>query len=453
MSPPLPRLPRHRRPAGGAAAAAALLGVAWPSFADSSATYSFSAAGQDATDLQDAFEVLPGDNQTGWLGADSDVSVVIGGGPGGGPRRVLWLFADTFLARHDAKTRARIWDGMHMPSSTVALAACAADKCSGRPTFFWREDAKGAPAPFFELPEAQRENGELLWVVAGIASRDGSSVLLLAQRVQRPLTVLGSTAIVIHNVDQVDDPRQWQYTMSELGDEEMTWFSGVTFAEETGDQVLLFGHEHTGGPHSFGSRGRKDPEHWSRTLLARASLSDLLRHDWSAAKYWAEPGRWAPVSRVHGRRRAQRLDVPTWETTCTWSSELGLWYVFNVEGHVVAMWTAQQVVGPWSRNEVYRLPPAFRKTTSDNGAWLCYAAKAHPEMQRKAWEDRAFHGPAEEAGLAELVFSWVCNAWGGDAERALLFQPGGLDLSVRGYWPRFVRVAAAVHRPLTIHVG
>ena len=34
-----------------------------------------------ATDLQQQFEVLPTNNHThGWLGADSDISVVIGGG-------------------------------------------------------------------------------------------------------------------------------------------------------------------------------------------------------------------------------------------------------------------------------------------------------------------------------------------------------------------------------------
>ena len=55
------------------------------------------AIGQPDARLQASFEAFPLPGFSGWLGADSDVSVVVRGSTTG-QRRVLWLFADTVVA-------------------------------------------------------------------------------------------------------------------------------------------------------------------------------------------------------------------------------------------------------------------------------------------------------------------------------------------------------------------
>jgi hypothetical protein len=96
-----------------------------------------------APDLQAQFEVLPEDGAKGWLGADSDVSLVIGGGKTG--RRELWIFADTYVTTYQKSTGQRLWKGMEMPHSTVALVDCrpagemavGERECPSKPVFSW----------------------------------------------------------------------------------------------------------------------------------------------------------------------------------------------------------------------------------------------------------------------------------------------------------------------------
>ena len=59
--------------------------------------------------LQAQFEVLPAPGAAGWLGADSDLSALIGG------NRALWVFADTFIGKYDAATGSRVEQGWAMP--------------------------------------------------------------------------------------------------------------------------------------------------------------------------------------------------------------------------------------------------------------------------------------------------------------------------------------------------
>ena len=125
-----------------------------------------------APDLQAQFEVIPDDGTRGWLGADSDVSIVIGGGQTG--RRALWIFADTYITTYRKSTNQREWDGMEMPHSTVALVDCTATgnnasagqrQCPNRPTFHWKTSASGKAESFWVLPPDQTDAGlqPLLW--------------------------------------------------------------------------------------------------------------------------------------------------------------------------------------------------------------------------------------------------------------------------------------------------
>jgi hypothetical protein len=394
------------------------------------------ATAEPAPDLQAAFESLPAPGVAGWTGADSDVSVVVKGGPTG--RRTLWIFADTFVAGYNGTSHSRLlpW---HMPHNTVALAPCSATACAGTPTFFWRRDPSGAPASaFFSITGGKAS--EILWPVAALASRDGSAVLLLAQRDQAgSLNVSGTTAISLH-VGDGEDPSAWDYSTSNVGTQQLTWFSSIFFAQPTGDDdtVYLFGHDGRTGEGALRQPRDKTGLH-APTVLARSRLGALLEHDWSGLEYWSDGGGWAPTPAA-----LLPLGVPSWETTVHWSAALSRWYTFELNWGALDMWTASQVTGPWAKTPaIFRVPAPFNGTAvpGTGTAWLCYAAKAHPETLGDDANSRA--------GKASLALSYVCNTWGGGPGvlNEEIYQTGGMAMApvdIRGYWPKFLKVKASL---------
>lgn len=393
-----------------------------------------------APDLQAQFEVLPNDGARGWLGADSDVSIVIGGGKTG--RRALWIFADTFITTYQKNNNSRKWDGMEMPHSTVALVDCTAAgdtavgqrDCPHKPAFHWKTGASGRAESFWVLSPDQTDAGlkPLLWPVAGLASRDGKTAILLAQRILGGLNVQGTTAIVVDVT--AEDPTTWPYVTTPVPSRNGTFncFSTITWVkpeDPTDTAVYLFCHDST----------LPQTEHVS-TVLARGDFAQLAQHDWSALEYWTAEG-W---TRHYEPAALKPLKLPSWETTCRWSSELKLFYTFNLNpsigaGKEISMWTASEVTGEWRSTVVYQLPPPF-SPGGPGESWLCYAAKEHPELASQV---------PQNADTVELVFSYICNTLGNvTVEQNQLFQPGGMSIEstatapsgIRGYWFRFFRV-------------
>lgn len=374
---------------------------------------------EPASDLQANLEVLPRKDEVGWLGGDSDVSLVIGGGSTG--RRALWIFADSFIGKRDVEIQAREKKGVSMPHSTIALAECGKCDCQGKPRFVWKKN-NSKVVSFFH-PSAEKQNkGEVLWPVAGIASRDGNTVVLLAQRVRGFLNVIGTSIIVVHDVAKVQNPIDWIYTVYDVGNQNLTWFSSIFYASSD-DEVYLFGH-------SADAMGNPATQ-YSPTFLAKTTLSDLIEQKWERTHYWVWPSVWSAEP-----RGLQAIGVPAWETTCAWSSSLGLWYSFNIEpfGNAIFMYTAKDITGYWEKSKIYDLPHPF---TEDE--WLNYAAKAHPELEKKTCES----GRPRSTKELELVLTWIPNYFV-ESEQAVLdsplFAPGGMEWNQRGYWPRFVRV-------------
>jgi hypothetical protein len=273
-----------------------------------------------------------------------------------------------------------------------------------------------------------------LWPVAALAARDGKSVVVIAQKVNFANFVAsgslaeGTVAIVFPNVVQHEDPREWQYTVHELGTSAWNWFSGISFADpdpgSENDLVYLWGH--------FGVIDRSD------TYLARGRFSDMIVGNFSGLEYWSRlpessyiPG-WES-SLAH--ENMLPIGLPSWEATFTWSETLGLWYNFYLNcadpktGRAIFMYTAREVTGPWQAVKVYDLPDHLAELTS---SFICYAAKAHPEMQSS---------PASFNGTVELVLSYICNQVGGNDK---LFGPQTMDLPQREYWPEFLGLSVPV---------
>lgn len=376
-----------------------------------------SATSSAANDLQEWFEVLPSHDQVGWLGGDSDVSVVIEGGPTG--KRALWIFADTFVSKYGSLTQSRILEGNVMPNSTVAIVNLEVNGKAETPRFYWRSGSSGEPVSFFELPQEQTDDGQLIWPVSGTSSQCGRSVVLLAQRIKGFLNVIGTTVIVIPDAT-VEDPRDWVYNTYGIGSATLVWFSSIFFPVAGKDEVYIFGHA---GTQEF------PPSQNSETILARSTFGRLLDGDWESTEYWVQSGRWSQEAAVF-----KPIGLPSWETTCNWSTELGLWYSFYIEpfGSQVFVCTAESVTGQWATTKVFNIPEPFTK-----GPWINYAAKSHPELRRA--------NQGGNANEAELIFTFVSNVLEdteAQSSGSTLFGLGQMQPYRRGYWPRFVRVIA-----------
>jgi len=398
--------------------------------------------------------VLPTEGQQGWLGGDADVSVVIGG-PNG--RRALWIFADTYISFYHASTQTREAKGLQIPHNTVGLVDLTGNT---QVQYYWKTNTvytvPNSPVSFFYPdPEVHKpdpklcadssgtaepdcvpdhEQKEYLWPVAGIASRDGRSVALLATRtcaLPKPkctfMQVLGTALIVLPDVASEQDPRKWKYTVSNIGSEDLSWFSSIFFANPEGDSdsVYIFGHQGANG---------KAPAPTSNTVLARASLADLLEHKWERTEYWVAPGKWSPST-----DSLQALGVPSWETTCTWSKALGMWYSFHIVsyGSEIFLWTAAEITGTWSKMSIYNIPAPFNTWSNTNNTFYSnYAAKSHPELANASLGE----------GATELILSYITN-WAPPQTQAQgipasMFSTGKMEWSQRAYWPRFIRVEA-----------
>jgi len=380
-----------------------------------------------AADLQAQFDVVPKSGVRGWLGADADASVVVGGGRTG--RRALWLFSDTLFGEFDGNAQTRVVKGRQMPHSTVALIECTNTTCGGRPTFYARPNST-APAPgklqvqsFFRPPREQEVLGQHLWPVAAIAARDGKSVIGLAIRFSgtdlATLVVYGATAIIITGVADRDDPRDWNYTTYDFGRTGWNWFSAIGYAEAQGDALYIWGH--------FGNDK-------SKTYLARGAYSRLLAGDFECLQYWtgAERASGAFAPWVDDGKRLLAIGTPSWEATFDWSEPLGVWYTFYMDAMAptdIYMWTAEKMTGPWSQTHIFAVPAPFGTPGS---GWMCYATKAHPELAAPA-----------NGTSAELVLTYICNVANNGIEP--LYDNLSMFWPKRGYWPNILRLRATAH--------
>ena len=113
----------------------------------------------------------------------------------------------------------------------------------------------------WQLPAGDGAGKPLLWPVAGLASRDGRSFLLLAQRILGGMNVVGTTAIVVKpdqwgagGADGADPVQDWVYSTADqqpmtcpsCANASLNFFSTITYEDlknASNPHVLLFGHD------------------------------------------------------------------------------------------------------------------------------------------------------------------------------------------------------------------
>jgi hypothetical protein len=267
-----------------------------------------------------------------WLGADDAYSVDLGGG------RVLWLFADTFIATSDAGKRSE----SKLIRNSLAIQT-GYDPTSASIQFFWN-GTDTEPASFF----AEKDG---TWYWPGDGERVGDKLLIFLMAVRSSPGGLGfevfdSDAVLIENPD--DDPTAWTISTPETPVNDRGAIVGSASVLTHDDHIYAFG--------SSGSKS--DLMHLARFPLASVTSAGPLTPEWVGPSPAFE-------------------DAQT-ELTVHHDASRALWLEIQSRGFgatEIAMRTAPDITGPWSSMvDVYHPPESDRTDT------IVYAAKAHPEL-------------------------------------------------------------------------
>lgn len=268
-----------------------------------------------------------------WLGADDAYSVDLGGG------RVLWLFADTFIATSDKNVRSE----SKLIRNSVAIQT-GYDPSSASIQFFWNESG-GAPASFFP------EEGDV-WYWPGDGERVGDSVVIFLMAVRAASGGLGfevfdSDAVLIENPDA--DPSAWSISKLSTPVNDRSVIVGSASALADGDHLYAFGEESGSSSH---------PMHLARFPLSAIEPGGTLTPE------WVDP--------------SPAFDDGQTELTVHKDAARDSWIAVQTRGFgatEIALRTSPALAGPWSAMvDIYHPPESDRSDT------LVYAAKAHPEL-------------------------------------------------------------------------
>jgi hypothetical protein len=314
-----------------------------------------------------------------WRGGDDAYSVDLGGG------RLLWLFADSFIAAGGGARR-----GSEMVRNSVAIQR-GYDPSSADIRFYWTTRG-GKPASFFA------ESGKV-WHWPGHGIRLGDTLVIFLMKV-RPIKtgfgfeVFGWAAVAVDNPD--DEPSRWQVRRLETPDNNFGVIVGSASVLRVGDYVYAFGAEEPRNHNVF---------------VVRWPVSDVINGDLMSPRWWAgESAGWVAQSRLRERPPAVFLGAQT-EFTVHYESRLKRFVQIQTEGfgdaEMAVRW-ATEMTGPWSSKQKF-----YRPEEASRADALIYAGKAHPTLTG-----------------AEMVLTYVVNSR--DFGRLVN------DESI--YYPRFLKV-------------
>ena len=322
-----------------------------------------------------------------WLGADGAYSVDLGRG------RVLWLFADTFVAKTPADVRRE----STLVRNTVAIEQ-GYDPSRATMKFYWRTNG-GKPGSFF--PE-QKD----VWYWPGDSVRVGPVLLVFLIRVHGTSTPgafgfeeIGWDAEIVTNPD--DEPSRWNIERPDCPQNDLDVVIGSGGVLRQGDCVYAFG-------------SREPAIH--DIYLVRWPVSAILRGDLRSLQWWdGKKSSWTEQRDLPPEPRPVFTKGAT-EFTVRYDPRLRAFLEIESQGFgdaEIAMRSAGAVTGPWSPpRDIYRPPEA------DLPGVFNYAAKGHPELKGEG---------------ADLVLTYATNT--GDFAR--------LVRDTRLYYPRVLKLRYA----------
>jgi hypothetical protein len=317
-----------------------------------------------------------------WLGADDAYSVDLGNG------RVLWLFADTFIATTAADARREAT----MIHNSVGIEE-GYDPSRAAMKFYWRTDG-GKAGSFF--PE---QDGDWYWPGDGI--RVGPVLLVFLMKIHRTgdgafgFAAAGWDAALVTNPD--DEPASWQMKQVVCPQNPFGVVVGSAGVLRSGDFIYAFG-------------SREPAVH--DIYVVRWTVSAVVRGDLQAPQWWDGTTKsWVGQGELPPKPQPVFTDGAT-EFTVHYEPRSNAFMEIQTLGFgaaQVAMRSAIALTGPWSPPQVFYRPPE-----ADISGVFNYAAKAHPELKG--------------AG-ADLVLTYVTNAT--DFSR--------LVEDTRLYYPKFLK--------------
>jgi hypothetical protein len=299
-----------------------------------------------------------------WVGGDGSYSFPIG------QDRVVWIFADTFIAASAGAGRAA---GSVMINNTVGVQT-GCDPSKATMEFYWPSLSDGRPASFFEEP-----GPGYLWPCNGALLDD--RLVLFAMRVRtREMTpeenetrpalasfeVYDWVAMVVEN--PLDVPSDWQVNYLDHADSRFAVTLGA------GSLLVEDGYVYV---HAVARDG-------GGQYLARWAASDVSAGRLGLPEWWCGETRgWLaegdcespPVSTVPEPQVEFTIHRDDGTGKLIWLQTLG------IEKADIGMRTADRIEGPWSE-----FTPVYHPPEGDVEDGIVYGAKAHPE-QRGAADD------------------------------------------------------------------
>jgi uncharacterized protein DUF4185 len=315
-----------------------------------------------------------------WLGGDDAYSIDLGAG------RVLWLFADTFIATSPAGTRRE----SAMVRNTLAIQH-GYDPSSATIKFYWRMK-EGKPASFFG--ESRK-----VWYWPGHGIRVDGRLLIFLMKIHATKGGLGFEAfgwsvVAVENPDQ--EPSEWKLRWLPVPRNDLQVIVGSASVIRVGDFVYAFSVQEPTSKHDV---------YLIRWPLAKAGAGDLREPYWWCGEKYG----WVSQKSVNHRAWVIFSGAQT-EFTVHWNERLKRFLQIQTEGFGaanMAFRSADKLTGRWSSLEDFYRPP-----DSDRAGTMVYAGKSHPALSG-----------------ADLVFTYVVNRTG--------FGDLVTDSSV--YYPRFLR--------------
>lgn len=294
-----------------------------------------------------------------WVGGDGSYSFPIG------PDRVIWIFADTFIATAPGAGRGH--DTSVMINNSVGVQN-GLDPTTATMTFFWPSRDDGRPGSFFVEPAPS-----YLWPCNG-AVLDGR-LLLFAMRVRaREMTaeeretrgalasfeVFDWVAMLVDN--PLDSPAEWTVRYLEHPDSR--------FATTLGAGSLLvedgFVYVHAVARDDGGQ------------YLARWTVDDATAGRLGLPEWWCGETRgWVAEEECEDAPMVT-VPEPQVEFTVHRDSVSGklIWLqTMGIMKADIGLRTADRIEGPWSG-----FVPVFHPPEGDVEDGIVYGAKAHPEQ-------------------------------------------------------------------------
>jgi len=283
-----------------------------------------------------------------WLGGDDAYSVDLGGD------RILWLFADSFVATSAAGTRRE----SVMVRNSLAIQH-GRDPSLASIKFYWRVKS-GKPASFFS--ESRKA-----WYWPGHGIRIGGKLLIFLMKLRASekglgFEAFGWSAVAIDNPEA--EPLFWKLRWLPVPQNDLQIIVGAASVIRSGDFIYAFSVDERSGKHDV---------YLVRWPVTKAGAADLREPYWWCGEKYG----WIVQNLARGKAAIVFSGAQT-EFTVHWDSRAQRFLQVQTEGFGAAEMShrwADSLTGGWSGLERFYHPP-----DSNRAGTMIYAGKAHPAL-------------------------------------------------------------------------